>query len=199
MATARTGSDGIAKFSNTNFEEGFNPRMIIANKGDDFNYMQLIKSRVKTSRFEVGGKWPNASNYDLFIYGERELYRPGETIHVAGIVRDYEWEMTGKMPVNIVLKYPDGKEFKTARKTLNEQGMFSAEFEVPSTAMTGSYVAEVYTGKDIYLGQKSIQVEEFMPDRIKVDLDINQEEYRPGDTIFADAIARNYFGPSGSK
>ena len=131
--------------------------------------MSLNTTQYSTSRFDVGGKRKGESTYDIYLYGERSLYRPGETIHLAGIVRDYDWKLTNKMPIKLVLKSPDGKEYATSRTQLDEQGMFTTAFEVSSTSVTGSYLAEAYTGNDIYLGSKSFLIEEFMPDRIKVD------------------------------
>ncbi|MEZ5023703.1 MAG: MG2 domain-containing protein [Chitinophagales bacterium] len=109
ITTQKTAGDGIAKFSKTAFPDGFHASMVFAKAGEDFNYMDLRNAQYTTSRFDVGGKRIGENPYDLFLYAERSLYRPGETIHIAGILRDYDWKLTGKMPVTIVLKSPDGK------------------------------------------------------------------------------------------
>ncbi|MEZ5002783.1 MAG: MG2 domain-containing protein [Chitinophagales bacterium] len=195
ITSQKTGGDGIAKFSKTSFPEGFYPSLIIAKSSDDFNYMDISNAEYMTSRFDVGGKRKGESPYDLFMYAERSLYRPGETIHLAGILRDFNWNVSGKMPVTIVLKSPDGKEYATSRQQVDEQGMFTCDFDLLASSMTGNYYAQVHTGKDIHLGGKSIQVEEFMPDRIKVELDIDKDMYIPGDAVNATLTAMNYFGP----
>ena len=63
--------------------------MVVAKTADDFNYLPFNNTRVNTSRFDVGGKTPNASGLDAFIYPERDIYRPGEKINYSVIVRDY--------------------------------------------------------------------------------------------------------------
>lgn len=190
-----SGSDGIAKFSKSAFTEGFIPRLVTVKNGSDFNYINLSSSRYMTSRYDVGGKREGGANYDLFMYAERGLYRPGEQVHFAGIIRDYDWQLTPKMPINVVLKSPNGKEYATVRTQIDDQGMFTADFNISATSMTGTYHAQVTTGKDIYLGSKSVQVEEFMPDRIKVDIEMDKTEFELGEKIEATILAKNYFGP----
>jgi uncharacterized protein YfaS (alpha-2-macroglobulin family) len=195
ITTQVTGNNGLAQFDRTTFPEGFIPKLVIAKNGDDYNFMNLDNSEYITSRFEVGGKRLAETPYDLFFYAERSLYRPGETIHLAGIVRDFNWKKIAKMPINVKLRSPEGKEFANFRGQLDEQGMFTADFPTDATSMTGTYIAEAYTGKDIFLGSKTIQVEEFMPDRIKVELTSIKEKYQLKDTIKGNVVASNYFGP----
>ena len=65
--------------------------MIIAKTPDDFTWLPLNTTGVNTSRFDVDGKIANASACDAFIYEERDIYRPGETIHYSVVVRDSKW------------------------------------------------------------------------------------------------------------
>ncbi|MEZ4887285.1 MAG: MG2 domain-containing protein [Chitinophagales bacterium] len=192
-----TDENGLATFKNIDDiakDFDFDVSMITAQKGNDYNYLLLQKTNVNTSRFEVGGKLPNPSGYDAFIYGERNLYRPGETIHASAIVRTNNWEMPQDIPVKMTLLLPNGKEFRTARKNLNEQGATEASFGLPDGTVTGTYHLELYTGDDVLLGSQPISVEEFMPDRIKVDISA-PEEVKVGGKITIDGTALNLFGP----
>lgn len=195
MATGQTTADGIVRFSRSEFPEDFEPGMVVASKGDDYNYMLLSRNQVATARYDVGGKSTKATAYDCFLYAERDIYRPGETIHVAGILRDFDWQLAGKMPVDVIFKSPEGRKLKTSRQNLDAQGMFSAELVTVPESSTGSYSVEVYSGSGQYLKQKTIQVEEFMPDRIKVTLDLDNESYSTGEQTIATLTATNYFGP----
>ena len=93
------------------------------------------------------------------------------------------------------IKTPDGKNFKTLKKTLNDHGSFEVSVPLSAGALTGSYTAEVYTSNDIFLASKRISVEEFVPDRIKVEMDIDKTEMDIDETAEIKFQALNFFGP----
>jgi len=191
-----TDNDGVAEIKlDKNLVGGFKPTLITARSGEDFNYLPFSRTRVGTSRFEVGGKRENSSGYDAFIYGDRDIYRPGEKIHLSAVVRDFEWKTPGEIPVKLKFVMPNGKLYKTVKSILNEQGAFETEISMPAAAATGTYTAEVYTSNNILLNAKRIAVEEFMPDRIKVEANLDKEEMMSGESVRVDILATNLFGP----
>ena len=191
-----TNQDGVAVLKDLKQKMGkFDLVMFTVQKGKDFNYMQLENTDVKTARFNVSGKRSNKAKMNAFIYGDRNLYRPGETVHLSTIVRGDDWGIPSKMPVNIKFLYPDGRELKTARKTLDNEGSCDMEIAIPFSAITGTYTVEVYSASDVLLNSESISIEEFMPDRIKVDLSLNRNNYMIGDDIVLSGKAVNLFGP----
>lgn len=195
IGNAKTDNFGNAVIPLKKYEAvGFNPALITAKLGKDFNYLSLSNSRVETSRFDVGGKSISSTGLDAFIYGERDMYRPGETINISAIIRTTNWKPAGIIPVKIQLKSPTGQLFKSFKKTLNTQGSFEAAFELPSNAITGSYLVELYTPNDVLLASKSILVEEFMPDRIKVTTHLTKEKLGIKDTLILNGNAQNLFG-----
>ncbi|PLX11598.1 MAG: hypothetical protein C0594_03390, partial [Marinilabiliales bacterium] len=194
--SAKTDANGVAVFDAGKLPaDGFNVKLVTAVKGGDFNYILYNQSRVNTSKFEVGGKYENNSGYDAFLYGDRDIYRPGETIYITGIIRDFSWNVPGKIPLKIMLLTPDGKTYKTHRKTLNNHGSFETSFELPASAMTGSYTVQVYTSTDVLVSTKWIKVEEFMPDRINVTVTLDKELAKPREDIAVSVNAVNFFGP----
>src|SRR5215204_5054524 len=131
IGTGATNDDGVAEIVYTKKEfNGFQPALIIAKTGDDFNYLPFKSTRVNTSRFDVGGKRNNSSGLDAFVYAERDIYRPGEKINFAVIVRNREWKCPGEMPIKMKFLLPNGKELKEFRKTLNEEGSTEGNIEV---------------------------------------------------------------------
>ena len=174
---------------------GFKPAMVIAKTADDFNYLPFHTTRVNTSRFEVGGRRTNATGLDAFIYGERDIYRPGEKINYSVIVRDRLWKVPGDMPVKIKMLMPNGREWRTVRKNLNEEGSVEGSFDISSSAITGTYTMEVYTFNDILLASSPISVEEFVPDRIRVDAKLDKKMLQPGEAAQLSIQADNFFGP----
>lgn len=200
LYTATTDKNGVARFTGlkTNMPD-FSVNLITAENGSDYNFLPFNQTIVSTSRFDVGGKRLNDSNMDGFLYPERDLYRPGETMHIAGIIRTYDWQILPRIPVKIKILSPSGKEFKSVKKTLTEQGGFETAIELPRTAITGTYTVELYTSNDVLLTTDYISVEEFMPDRIKVKSALKKKEYYPGDELKADIRADNLYGTPASE
>src|SRR5690606_38217139 len=169
--------------------------MIIAKTGDDFNYLPFNDTRVNTSRLEVGGKRINPTGMDAFIYAERDIYRPGESVRFSVILRNNEWKSPGDIPLKMKFLYPNGKEFKSFRKNLNEEGSLESTIDLPASAITGTYNLEVYSSNDILLSTQNFMVEEFVPDRIKVTTRLDKKELKPGQSASLTINAVNFFGP----
>jgi alpha-2-macroglobulin len=196
IATGSSNKDGLADVAYTQKEyNGFKPAMVIVKTGDDFNYLPFHNTRINTSRFDVGGKRNNASGLDAFVYAERDIYRPGEKINFSVIVRDRQWKHPGDIPLKLKFLLPNGKELKTFRKSLNDEGSMEGNIEIPNAAITGSYTLEVYTSNDVLLATKNFSVEEFVPDRIRVNAKLDKPYLRPGESSTLSINAMNFFGP----
>ena len=196
IGTGTTNADGVAEVAYTRKEfAGFKPAMIVAKTEEDFNYLPFGGTLVNMSRFETGGKRLNTAAMDAYIYGERDIYRPGERINFSVIVRDKLWRVPGQLPLRFRLLYPNGKEFRTFRKTLNEQGSAEAQIDIPQSAITGTYTLEAYTTTDVLIATSNFNVEEFVPDRIRLTAKINKKILSPGDKASIDLNAVNFFGP----
>lgn len=191
-----TNEAGMAEISYAHTTpSGFRPSMIIAKSPDDFNYLPLNTTQVNTSRFDVGGKRSNPSGLDAFVYEERDLYRPGETIHFSVILRDAKWESPGELPVIFKFLLPTGKEYRTFRKTLNKEGSAEGSLDLPASALTGTYTLEVYSGNQVLLASKGYSVEEFVPDRLRLTTRSDRLQLKPGQTVSMTVHADNFFGP----
>ena len=196
LGMAATDAEGRAEIAYTRKEfAGFRPAMIIAKTAGDFNYLPFASTQVATSRFEVGGKTGNSTGLDAFIYAERDIYRPGEQVNFSVVLRDRVWKAPGDMPLKMKFLLPNGKELKTFRKTLNDQGAAEGSVAISSSAITGNYSMEVYTSNDVLLGTKAFMIEEFVPDRIKVTATLDKPSLRPGDASSLQISAVNFFGP----
>jgi uncharacterized protein YfaS (alpha-2-macroglobulin family) len=174
---------------------GFRSAMITARSGNDFNYLPFNSTHVETSRFDVGGKRQNSTGLDAFVYAERDIYRPGEKINFSVITRNWQWKSPGEIPLKMKFVLPNGKELKTLKKTLNDEGSLETQIELAPSAVTGNYTMDVYSSNDILLASKNIHVEEFMPDRIKVTSTPDKKFSKPGETTTLAINAVNFFGP----
>lgn len=196
VGTSATNAEGVAEVAIAvkNYS-GFKPAMVIAKTADDFTYLPFSKTKINTSRFDVGGKRNNATGLDAFVYAERDIYRPGEKINYSLLLRDKDWKSPGEIPVKIKFLLPNGKELKSFRKSLNDQGATEGSLDISISAITGSYSLELYSSNDILLATKNFQVEEFVPDRIKVTAKLSKPSLQPSDNVSMKINAVNFFGP----
>ena len=196
LGTATTNAAGVAAFDSAASMRRFRLGMVTALHGDDFSFLDLGRGRVETSRFEVGGLQSNAARYLAFLYGDRNLYRPGDTVHTNTVVRTEAWQTPPRgLPMKIRLLLPTGKEYSALRPRLDRAGAFESRFILPPAIMTGLYTLEVLTGNDVLLTSRQISVEEFLPDRLKVSVTAAPTVLRPGQDVTATILALNLFGP----
>lgn len=196
IGTGATNADGVAEIAWQKKDfAGFKPAMVIAKTADDFNYLPFNNTRVNTSRFEVGGKRSNPSGFDAFIYAERDIYRPGEIVNFASVIRDRQWKAPAEVPVKMKFLMPNGKELKSFRKTLNDEGAAEGSVAISTSAITGTYTLELYTSNDVLLATKNFSIEEFVPDRIRVTAKLSRTTMKPGESSVLSISAVNFFGP----
>ncbi|WP_420151283.1 alpha-2-macroglobulin family protein [Spirosoma sp.] len=202
----KTDGTGFVKFDKVREKApGFKIALVTARTDDDFNFLFLPDTQVETSRFEVEGKRDNESGFDAFVYGDRDIYRPGETIHFNTIIRSQIGQSASasadhpiEIPVLIRILTPNGREFRSFRKTTNAQGAVVTDVTLNPAAVTGTYTIEVLNANNVLLTSQAISVEEFIPDRIKVDLFTDKTSYKSGETVTLSATALNLFGPPAS-
>ncbi|WP_250630317.1 alpha-2-macroglobulin family protein [Rhodoflexus caldus] len=196
IATLKTDANGIARFADMKTKApGFVTAMIFANQGDDFTYMHFKQTQVATARYEVGGMRENSAGLQAFLYGDRDLYRPDETMYLKAIVRDGQWNPAKNLPVKLRVLLPDGKEFISRRGMLNAQGTYETSVQIPASNVTGTYTVELLSGNDVLLQSRNVNVEDFIPDRIKVNTNVDKTVVRTGETVNFSAQAVNLFGP----
>ncbi|WP_400192122.1 alpha-2-macroglobulin [Hymenobacter sp. B81] len=199
MFTGATNGRGVAQMgtaADTARARRFQLETVLVQHGHDFTFLSLPRSQVETSRYDVGGLQSNAARFQAFLYGDRDLYRPGDTIRTNTVVRTDDWRVPGPVPMKIRLLLPSGKEYASYRRTLSKpDGSFEAQFILPASVMTGLYTLEVLTGNDVLLTSRKISVEEFVPDRLKVTVTAAPATVKPGQTVRAAVLAQNLFGP----
>ena len=195
LLSGATNSDGFVKFSSVSDEmEGFVPFMITAAKGEDLSFIELNRRKLSTTNFEVAGAPYLDSGYEAFVYTDRGVYRPGETANLVSIVRGKDNLTPPSLPVLIQVLAPDNRIFREFRSQTGEEGAFELSVKFPEYAKTGGYIAKIHVA-GVEIGRIRFQVEEFMPDRIKVTLTTDKPVYGLGGEISLGVDAVNLFGP----
>lgn len=196
LVEGKTDSRGIVIFDDLkNRTEGFEPYLVTVRKDNDLAYLRFVDCLLPTSDFDVKGRPYLSGGYEAFVYADRGIFRPGDTAHLVSIVRGVENKRLKPFPYVIDIRDPRGREFRSFRVTAGESVMDAVNFDIPTFAPTGKYAVTARIGEAYTIGQTSLMVEEFMPDRIKVTTETKCDAYRTGDTIHIEAGAKFLFGP----
>lgn len=199
MAVSKSDGQGSAPFSlSDKTEPQFKPALLVAKTADDFCFLSLDYGKVEISRYDVGGKTTAGRSYDAWIYGPRYIYRPGETLAFNALVRAFKGETPALMPVEFRLTDPEGRVTRRINAKLNPQGAAAQTIELALSAPTGNYNLELYSGAEELLASRSLLVEEFVPDRIRVDLKTSAESYSWNEAVSLNLQADYFFGPPAS-
>jgi len=179
--TDATGRVALPAFENAARDR--KPVAIVARLADDVAFLPYDRQdrRLDFSRFDIGGiESTSSEDLDAFLFTERGIYRPGDTIHTGFIVkrRDWQGDLAG-LPVEIDVVDPRGRSVLTRRVAVPTGGF--GEFDCPTTtsSSSGIYSLSVYLVRDGYrsklLGQTETWVKEFQPDRLKIASSIPNE------------------------
>ena len=126
-----------------------------------------------------------------YVYTDRPIYRPGNTVHVRGIDRigfDGKYEVMNREKVTLTIHDARDAQIYETNLEQNAYGTFSTDFDLPADAPLGTYRIEVF-------GQSfSFDVEEYVPSAFKLEATTSKEEYVNKDTFKVDVQADYYFG-----
>ncbi|HVY87430.1 MAG TPA: alpha-2-macroglobulin [Hyphomonadaceae bacterium] len=174
LARGESDSAGHVKFSGpiTRGEGTLSPRMLTAYAPNgDFALLDLERSPVDLSERDIGGRDP-AQEVDAFIYTERGVYRPGETVQITSLVRDAAANSVGDRAGAVVVYGPNGLEAGRQRfsdaKAMN--GAITYPFAVPKSAARGEWRISTEIDGVGAVGSDTFSVEDFVPQRIKLDI-----------------------------
>lgn len=173
------------------------PSFLWAQKGDDFTYLKYDELRAEANGADVWGEsFSGNKAYTAAVYTDRGVYRPGDTSHVVVVVRDKEgMAPQAGMPVKLEVKDPRRKVFKSRTLQTNAAGMVFIDLPFGVYADTGRYSLRVDVSSRS-IAHHSFNVEEFVPERMKVEPKIVQKEHLDGDEVNVDVSARYLFGGS---
>ncbi|MCP5459734.1 MAG: alpha-2-macroglobulin family protein, partial [Gammaproteobacteria bacterium] len=162
--------------------------------GGDFNFLDLTRAAFDLSdRGVEGRKAPGP--VDVFLYTERGIYRPGETVQLMALMRDSRGYALPKLPLTLKIIRPD--EVEAERMTLNDSlgGGFHHRSVLPGNARTGSWTVRAYTDPEADpVGQTTFQVEDFVPQTLKLELASAAQVLKPDEPITVDVSGRFLYG-----
>lgn len=164
IASATTNSSGLAELKIPQ-----KPFLLIASKEKQKAYLRLDNgSSLSTSKFDVSGA-VNQKGIKGFIYGERGVWRPGDTLFLNFILQDKNRLLPKTHPVNYELINPQGQVVVSKTKTTAVGNIYNFTTPTLENYVTGNWTARIKVGGAIF--SKRIKIETVKPNRLKVNLD----------------------------
>lgn len=197
LAKAVTNADGRARFEGPalNGDYPLTPRMIMAyGPQDDFAALDLDRTPLDLSDHAIAGR-AAPSKLDAYVYLDRGIYRPGETVHISGLLRDAAGKAVEGRKLSVSISKPNGIEAKNIRIEKTNIGGFTFDYETPRSAPRGVWRIDVEADGAGRVGGDSFSVEDFVPQRLEVKLDLDEQTpIRPGDTRPITVASRYLYG-----
>lgn len=193
LGKATTGADGLATIPISPGAEGEDPAILLADrpsaKGDssqadsaastarDLTWLDLRSGKTTFGETDTSGDAYLRTGHEAFIYTDRGVYRPGESVHLRAIVRGPDGVTPPSFPVRWQFRRPDLHDWKAVMGQLDGDGAVSLDLPLPDDLPTGQWSVSLGLPGDRkeseLFGSASFQVEEFMPTRMQVGLKLN--------------------------
>ncbi len=210
LAEASTDDAGRASLPSLgkNPHDSREPVALVVRRRGDVAFLPYDRAdrRLDFSRFPTEGiENRTGHELDAFVFTERGVYRPGDTLHVGVIVKQRDW--SGSLDgIPLETEVVDAREQSTQVKTLTLPASGFVEWTADTThdSPTGGYTLNVYLRRSgqrgTLLGSTTVQVKEFLPDRLKLDVALSKVSGSLGhgwvtpDDLHGRAVLKNLYG-----
>lgn len=209
VISGKSDSDGHFHYGKLDFKYERTPIAILAKKGGDVSFLPLdiYDRRINYSKFDVGGEYQyNNEQMKTMVFTDRGIYRPGETVQIAGITKSADWSSVSGALLEITVRSPNGQTVLNKRHSLNKEGIFDIPFPTEQSDMTGIYKVSVFLDNGggnmrSYLGGGEFELREFDTDTMRVFASIPEKTAKgwiKPDKITGRVRAENMFGTAAS-
>lgn len=186
LFTQTTSADGVVHFpAFKGLDREKRPQLYVVKKDGDLSFLPVggRDRQLDLSRFDVDGERNATGQGQLsaYLFSDRGLYRPGDPFHIGLIVRAASW---ARSPAGVPLQAEivDSRGITVERKpvSVDATGFTELDYTTAETAPTGTWTVNLYIMKngqpgDEPIGSTTVQVKEFLPDRMKVDARLSQQ------------------------
>jgi uncharacterized protein YfaS (alpha-2-macroglobulin family) len=153
--------------------------------GGNFAFQNLTAPAFDLSDRGVSGRAAPAA-FQAFLYTERGIYRPGETIDLVALLRDRVGVAVTGQPLKLILRRPDGVAERSFLRPPAAAGGFVQPVKLSATAARGNWTLEAYVDPTAPpIGQVQVDVEDFVPQQLKVTLTSTQPFLSPSQPVTA--------------
>ncbi|MEE9371572.1 MAG: MG2 domain-containing protein [Saprospiraceae bacterium] len=122
--------------------------------------------------FEVGGS-KKKEGIDGFIYTDRGVHRPGDTVFLNFMLDDSERPMPLHHPVTLEVKDTKGSKKYEATTTEHIGRIYAFNVPTDANALTGQWKATIKVGAHQF--SKALRIETVKPNRLKIEIEAPDE------------------------
>jgi alpha-2-macroglobulin len=167
LVETKSGKDGFAVFHLDR-----KPFLLIARNGSQRSYLKVDDaSSLSLSNFDVSGEEVQ-KGLKGFIYGERGVWRPGDSLFISFILEDKQSVLPAGHPVIFELKNPKGQLVTRLVQPNDKRKIFTFRTVTADDAMTGKWTAFVKAGGTVF--SKLIRIETVKPNRLKINFQLTK-------------------------
>ena len=181
LGDATTNSDGLA-FS----APVIGVDCIVASYGNDSTVVMQNNDQMSWTQ--------SAYNYKkTYIYTDKPLYRPEQTVHIKGILRlgyDGNYEMFNNQTVEVKARNSKGAVVLDKNIDINGYGTFNLDFVLDKSSPLGTYSVCAAGSYDCAY----FDILEYVPAAFQVSQSSSKNEYISKDTVNVEVDANYYFG-----
>ncbi|MEQ1754829.1 MAG: alpha-2-macroglobulin [Micropepsaceae bacterium] len=193
----QSGPDGRVTFSSAivRGKGGSEPVVVMAyGAGNDFSFLDLRRPAFDLTDRGVEGR-TNPDQIDAYMYTDRGVYRPGETVNVSTLLRDQQAKAITDPMLTFILSRPDGLESKKWTEKNLTGGAVSNPVTLTNTAPRGRWQVAAYVDpKGEPIGRVAFDVQDFVPQKLKVELKPTQTVLHPGEQAAIGVNGRFLYG-----
>lgn len=167
--------------------------IVVAKYGNEVSILPLKEIALDLNDFAVDGK--AYSDQVAYVYSNRELYRPGESVPVNIILRDQDGQALPQQPINIKLINPENKVVYENTLEATAEGFYTTYVYTSADDKTGRWRVEARTDATSAKpnGELTLFIEEFMPERMELTLSGVKDHYDMKDAIDLKVDSRYLF------
>ena len=168
LGSSETDAEGGAKISVSG-----KPFVIVAEQGKVKSYLKVTDGHENSlSRFDTGGR-KLEKGLKGFAYGERGVWRPGDTLHLCLLIDDAQKKIPANHPASVELYTPQGQFY--SRSICNESlnGFYKFDIQTEKADPTGTWNAYFKIGGATF--HKALPIESIKPNRLKINTDLKTD------------------------
>lgn len=164
IGSGKTDGDG---FANIEYKGGV-PFAVVVAKDKERGYLKVTSNlSLSLSNFDVSGK-EIQKGLKGYIYGERGVWRPGDSIYLTFILDDVDKTLPKDHPVSLELFTPRGQLYKKLITTTNVDGFYTFKTATNPSDETGNWQSVIKVGGASFT--KNLRIETVKPNRLKIRL-----------------------------
>ncbi len=149
------------------------PFLVIAKKDKDHNYLKVNDgSSLSLSSFDVTGSKAE-KGIKAFIYGERDVWRPGDSVFLSIFIKDMINDLPPEHPVQFELINPLEQRVDNQVQRAGGANLLVFGTRTQPEAVTGNYRAVFRIGGATFT--KRVRIETVKPNRLKLTLKFPSE------------------------